>query len=90
MCQSREVLAQYQQLPDYRPCENVQQELKYLDQQIGSDQRQLFCGIRRIATQDHIFPVVNQQAYWQSHCPVKPSKPGIMLFPTFNGSYGID
>ncbi len=84
MCQSREVLAQYQQLPDYRPLENVQQELKYLDQQIKQRPTTTFLWHQAwIATQDHIFPVANQQAYWQSHCPVKTIEAGHYAFPYF-------
>lgn len=84
MCQSREVLAQYQQLPDYRSLENIQRELSFLAQQIKQRPAVTFQWHQAwIATQDHIFPVANQQAYWQSHCPVKTIEAGHYTFPYF-------
>ncbi|OBW95270.1 hypothetical protein QV08_03440 [Gallibacterium salpingitidis] len=83
MCQSRTLLAEYQSLADYREFDNIYQELSYLSQCICEipPKKEFHWDIAWIGSQDRIFPVENQQAYWQTRCQIQMIAAGHYLFP---------
>lgn len=82
MCQSKALLADYQQRADYRSLADIYQELAYLAEQIELRPQVPFnWDIAWIATQDRIFPVENQRAYWQDRCQIRTIEAGHYAFP---------
>ncbi|WFE82898.1 DUF452 family protein [Parabacteroides chongii] len=73
MCGTREILARYDACPP-RPLEEVKEELEAIYNRFAPStdtaDKQFPWTRAVIGSDDHIFPVANQHAWWDSRCPV--------------------
>ena len=73
MCGTREILARYDACPP-RPLEEVKEELEAIYNRFAPSTdtagKQFSWTRAVIGSDDHIFPVANQHAWWDSRCTV--------------------